>query len=77
MKLAEVIPLHKNGSRRLVDNYRPISLLMTISKILKKVIYTRVYAFLDSAGQLYSSQYGFCSKHSCEDAISELTGNIH
>ena len=36
MKLAEVIPLHKNGDTHLVDNYRPISLLMTISKILEK-----------------------------------------
>ena len=76
MKLAEVIPLHKNGSRHLIDNYRPISLLMTISKILEKAIYTRVYAFLNSTDQLYSSQYGFHRKHSCEDAISELTRKI-
>ena len=76
MKLAEVIPLHKSGSKHLVDNYRLISLLMTISKILEKVVYTHVYAFLDSTSQLYSSQYGFHSKHSCEDAISELTRNI-
>ena len=76
MKLAEVIPLHKSGSKHIVDNYRPISLLMTTSKILEEVVSTHVYAFLDNTGQLYSSQYGFCSKHSCEDAISELTRNI-
>ena len=76
MKLAEVKPLHKNDSTHVVDNYRPISLLMTILKILEKVIYTRVYTFLNSTNQLYSSQYGFHSKHSCEDAILELTGNI-
>ena len=36
----------------------------------------RTYNFLDTSGQLYSSQYGFRSKHSCENAISELIGQI-
>ena len=36
----------------------------------------RMYDFLDISGQLYSSQYGFRSKHSCENAISELIGQI-
>ena len=76
MKLAEVIPLHKNGNIHIVDNYRPISLLMTISKVLEKIVYTRVYTFLNTNNQLYKSQYGFCSKRSCEDAISELVSSI-
>ena len=76
MKIAEVIPLFKKGDEHLVDNYRPISLLLTISKILEKVLYKRVYNFLNSTGQFYKSQYGFRSKHSCEHAVSELLGNI-
>ena len=40
------------------------------------MIYSRVYTFLDTTGQIYDSQYGFRSKHSCEHAISELVGNI-
>ena len=76
MKLADVIPLYKGGDESLVDNYRPISLLMTISKILEKVIYSRVYKFLDKTQQFYKSQYGFRSKHSCEHAVSELIGEI-
>ena len=76
MKLAEVIPLHKNGDINLIDNCRPISLLMTVSKILEKLIYSHVYAFLDTTGQIYDSQYSFRSKHSCEHAVSELVGNI-
>ena len=51
-------------------------MLVTISKILKKIVYKRTYDFLDTSGQLYSSQYGFRSKHSCENAISELIGQI-
>ena len=76
MKIADVTPLHKNGDVHVVDNYRPISLLMTISKILEKLVYIRVYTFLNKTNQIYDSQYGFRSKHSCEHAIPELVGNI-
>ena len=42
MKLAEVIPLHKGKAKDIESNYRPISLLLTISKILEKVMYNRL-----------------------------------
>ena len=76
MKAADVTPLHKNRETYLVTNYRPISLLITISKILEKVVYKRTYNFLSNTGQLYQSQYGFRSGHSCLNVISELVGNI-
>ena len=76
MKAADVIPLYKTKEKYLVTNYRPISLLITISKILEKVIYSRTYNFLTHTGQLYQSQYGFRTGHSCQNAISELIGNI-
>ena len=76
MKLADVIPLYKNKERFLVTNYRPISLLVTMSKILEKIIYKRTYKFLCSTEQLYQSQYGFRTGHSCENAIGELVGTI-
>ena len=76
MKLAEIVPLFKKGNPHHVDNYRPISLLITISKILEKLLYTRVYNFLDSTTQIYASQYGFRKCHSCEHAVQELVGNI-
>ena len=46
MKLAEVVPLYKGKSRLEPGNYRPISLLLTISKILEKLMYKRTYKFL-------------------------------
>ena len=45
MKQAEVIPLYKGKGMQLVINYRLISLLITLSKILEKLIYRRVYTF--------------------------------
>ena len=46
MKLDEVIPLYKNKEHCLESNYRPISLLTTISKILEKIVYKQVYEFM-------------------------------
>ena len=76
MKLADVFPLHKGKEKFLPTNYRPISLLLTISKVLEKLIYTRTYSFLIECNQLYDSQYGFRTNHSCENAVSELVGHI-
>ena len=62
MKIAEVIPLYKGKQRDLMINYRPISLLMTISKLLEKVIYSCIYKFLEKNNILFESQYGFHTK---------------
>ena len=76
MKTAEVIPLYKGKDMDLMINYRPISLLIMLSKLLEKIMYTRLYGYLESQKILYPSQYGFRSKRSCEQAITELVGNV-
>ena len=76
MKLADVCPLFKSRDRRKTNNYRPISLLLTLSKLLEKIICEKVYTFLDNTNQIYVSQYGFRSGHSCENAISELVSAV-
>ena len=76
MKMAEVIPLYKGKCKFEPGNYRPISLLLTMSKILEKLLYKRTCAFLDDNNQIYHSQYGFRSKHSCENAIGDLISQI-
>ena len=76
MKTADVVPLYKGKSRYEVENYRPISLLITISKLLEKVVYRRVYDFLISSNQLYESQYGFRSNHACEHAVGEFISEV-
>ena len=45
LKIAKVVPVHKGGDKTLVENYRPISLLTTFSKIFEKVMYNRLYKF--------------------------------
>ena len=76
MKQAKVVPLFKSKEREYTTNYHPISLLLTISKILEKVVHSRVYNFLNTTKQLYASQYGFRKSHSCKHAVGELIANI-
>ena len=76
MKLAEVVPLYKGKEHFLETNYRPISLLTTVSKILEKIVYQRVYSFLQDTGQIYDNQYGFRANHSCEHTIGQVVGSL-
>ena len=76
MKIVEVVPLYKGREMDTVINYRPVSLLMTISKVLEKIMYQRVYGFLNKNDALYDSQYRFRTKRSCEHAIQEMVGHL-
>ena len=76
MKTLKVIPLHKSKSKEETNNYRPISLLLTISKILEKAMYHRAYNLLCNTEQLYASQYGFRKNHACDQAVGELVAII-
>ena len=59
LKVAKIIPLYKNGEKSQFNNYRPISLLPLFSKILERLMYNRLYAFLIKYEILYSLQFGF------------------
>ena len=76
MKLAELVPLYKGKEHYLETNYRPISLLTTMSKVLEKIVYQRVYTFLQETGQLYENQFGFRESHSCEHAVGRVINGI-
>ena len=76
VKLAETSPLFKGKETYYTNNYRSISLLLTILKILEKLVYKRTYNFLNRTNQFYNSQYGFRNSHSCEDAVCELKGEL-
>ena len=69
MKVARVIPLHKEGSKSDVSNYRPISLLNSFSKIYEKLMHSRILQFLESNNSIYENQYGFRPGRCCEHAL--------
>ena len=72
----DIIPVHKSNAKDDISNYRPISLLPSISKILGKVIYKRTFHFIQSNKILNNNQYGFREKHSTINAITALTGDV-
>ena len=76
MKLAIIAPIYKGKSKVEISNYRPVSLLPTISKILEKIVNQRVTEFFIKYKILYEGQYGFRKGRSTTDAILDLTGNI-
>ena len=71
-----VIPLHKKNEKDLLDNYRPISLLPSISKVFEIIVYNQLYSYLTTNGILFKSQYGFRKLHSTETAAIELTDTL-
>ena len=73
---AKVIPCHKDDSRLEMSNYRPISLLPTISKIFEKLMYARLIEFINKHNILYEYQFGFQSGMSTEYAVNALLDNI-
>ena len=76
LKLGKVNPLHKKESTKVPSNYRPISVLSVFSKIIEKLMHTRLYNFLDTFEMLYPLQFGFREKHSTMHALLSLTESI-
>lgn len=60
LKVAKTIPVYKAGDAKLMVNYRPISLLNILNKIIEQLIYSRLYNFLNN--YFYKFQYGFRKK---------------
>ena len=77
LKIAKVIPLFKKGDIQLFGNYRPISLLSSVSKVFEKAACGQLYEYFSSHALFYDSQYGFRKYHSTELAALELVDLIH
>ena len=75
-KYAIVRPTHKKGEITEMDNYRPISLLMTCSKILERVMLNRLVQHLEVNKILSAAQFGFWKDFHIDDAVFFLLNNI-
>ena len=72
----KVSPLHKDSPLFDKFNYRPISVLAIVSKILERHRHQTFYYFLSQHELLLDSQFRFRSYRSCELAIADLSDNI-
>ncbi len=75
-KIANIIPVYKNGSRNIKSNYRPISLLSVFNKLLEKLMSKRLISYIDSNNIFSETQFGFRSNHSTDHAILSIVDKI-
>ena len=75
-KQAKVAPLFKSGNKDDLDNYRPISILPILSKILEKTVFHQLHSYLSENSLLSQYQSGFRANHSTQLAITFLTDKI-
>ena len=77
LKISKTIPTYKDkGSNLDCSNYRPISLLSNINKIIETLMHKRLYKFLTIHNCIYDLQFGFREKHSTNHALLHLTEDI-
>ena len=72
-KTSLVTPIYKQSNIYNISNYRPISILSTVSKLFEKLIERRIRDFVESNGILSKYQHGFRTKRSCQTALISLT----
>lgn len=77
LKIARVIPVYKSGDPKDMNNYRPISTLSIMDKILEKLIVSRIVEYTTHHRLIYSHQYGFRQGSSTLTACNELVEEIY
>ena len=76
MKKAYVLPLFKSGDPEILNNYRPVSVLCSLSKVFEKVMYNRVIDYLNKYKMLVSNQFGFRKCHSTYMSLMVLMDKL-
>lgn len=71
-KLAIIKPLHKKDCKNLPQNYRPISLLSSISKILEKAVCCRLMRYLEDNNLIFPKQFGYQKNKSTKLALIDF-----
>ena len=75
-KIAKVIPIFKSGDKTSMDNYRPISLLSSFSKIMEKIVASRLLTFWDNNNILTKWQFGFRAGHSTSHPMVHFINKV-
>ena len=76
LKIAKVVPIFKAGNPNDMDNYRPISLLSTFSKILEKIMANRLVEYMESNSVINMFQFGFRKAHNTTHPMVHLLNKI-
>lgn len=72
LKIATVTPIHKKGDRANPSNFRPISVLPSLSKVLEKAMHNQIISYCNELNIFNNWQFGFRAGRGCLDAITHL-----
>ena len=75
-KIAKVMPLFINDNKKYVSNSKPVPVLLLLSKILERLMYNRILAFINKHDILYRYQFGFRQHYSTNLALITLVDKI-
>jgi len=80
-KIARVVPIPKKGNSISVENYRPISLLPAMSKVLERVVHKQIREHIETRGLLTEDQFGFrpgrCTQHAIMKTVAKIQSNLN
>ena len=76
-KCHSITPIHKSGDKAQVTNYRPISLLCIISKVLERLVYDHLNKFITKNCIISCSQFGFRKSHSTNQQLLLFLHKVH
>ena len=75
-KCGKITPAFKSGNPTLLDNYRPITVIPALSKVIEKIIYNQLSQYLESNGLLCPHQFGFRQGRSTQHAVTLLSEKV-
>lgn len=76
-KCHSITPIFKSGDKSQVNNYRPISLLCIISKVLEHLIFNKISNFIVTNNILYHHQFGFRQQHCTTQQLLVFLSDVH
>ena len=76
LKISKICPIYKTGPKTEIENYHPISLLSSFSKVFEKIMHNRLMCYLNKHDILTNSQYGFRKNHSSCMSLIDLYNRI-
>ena len=74
--ISKVIPLHKEGSKQLFNNYRPIAIVSSVGKLLERVVATQLTNYLEAWNILSPFQFGFRAGHSISLPLTHFAKQV-
>ena len=75
-KKAKIVPIHKGGSKNEAVQFRPISLLSTLSKVLESVAAKQINQHLEENNILYDKQFGCRKGYRCESLLMKFQNTV-